>query len=935
MRHLLEQIRMICSTHPIAEKWVFVPSLQVGSNTWTSLSANGIATANLRFVTPLGFAQQQVPLVAANMISRDQGLVIVADILTDDQSLARRFAGDVRITPGVISAVYSALRATRLSGVDPFTRGRLADLNAKYEVKLAGRADERVAYLTALDAVVDRPPQNLAWILADTRLSPLESIFLRAACPEMSLVGSDVAIGEAPAWTAAGQFSSREENMRDASAFEIQDLVDGNLHVVDADDERTEISGIVREVITRKIPMGDVEIVYSSRGTYLPLLLAQASTVPISFSEGYPSRLTVPGRLLQAYLRWLESGWKKRLLVELLQSRGLSLVPDRPAYRLAEYVLDKRLPSGMENLRNHLLELGAARPTGGDQPDLFSHASDAGVILSLLENVKPSSNWQSFVRGLMRFLKTNCQTFTTRDKEAKQAIMDRLGNLSSSERSGTVGDFARFVSDLLLHNRVSAAVARPDAMYAVPIERAGFSGRGFTFFVGLDDETFPGSTGASPADGADSEAKWNETTPADARWFFTRSLNRTHGDAYLISRRFDALEGGQIEPTPLVALARQQPGVSSHTRHVQPDPQVAISATAFILAEARAANADQLCRHAFPETHAAMNVDRAKLAMDEYSGVVPGVSVGIKDAGEKVSASDLETLVKCPYRYFIRRMLRITRPDDDGDEEYKWLDNRQRGSFLHELYQRFAEALQKKGERPDYQRHAAMIDALFEEMVETHLLQIPVKSRASFAYEKEMLRRSAHIFLRSWAEEPELTPVEFELGFGSDQDVFVELDADFVLNLRGKIDRIDEDEEGYIVWDYKTGGDWFKPGNLLDGGANLQWFIYGFAYDAMSDNKKKKVTRGGYWMASSRGRGRRHLAPVPERAQVAQTLRPVADLAHAGVFPHMSRDAKACDWCDYNNICARELITDKTVGEVQSSDDAVLELMNAWIKGVK
>ena len=51
--YYLEQLAVLCKTHPIQHKIVFVPSLQAGYNITTALAASGQSWLNLHLITPI------------------------------------------------------------------------------------------------------------------------------------------------------------------------------------------------------------------------------------------------------------------------------------------------------------------------------------------------------------------------------------------------------------------------------------------------------------------------------------------------------------------------------------------------------------------------------------------------------------------------------------------------------------------------------------------------------------------------------------------------------------------------------------------------------------------------------------------------------------------------------------------------------------------
>ena len=189
-----------------------------------------------------------------------------------------------------------------------------------------------------------------------------------------------------------------------------------------------------------------------------------------------------------------------------------------------------------------------------------------------------------------------------------------------------------------------------------------------------------------------------------------------------------------------------------------------------------------------------------------------------------------------------------------------------------------------------------------------------------------------------------IEPVGFEVSFGfgrSDglnqaEPVKLRLSDRLALSLRGRIDRVDRAEDGYEIWDYKTGS--MRPydqTDLLKGGLHLQWALYAHALEHILHKQKEagRVLRSGYFFTSDRENGRRIGDGPPTLGHLADLLEPLFDLTAQGCFFHVQKE-DGCDFCDYSRLCAGEkrLARNlKDIREAPGDNPEILDKLRRWI----
>lgn len=176
-----------------------------------------------------------------------------------------------------------------------------------------------------------------------------------------------------------------------------------------------------------------------------------------------------------------------------------------------------------------------------------------------------------------------------------------------------------------------------------------------------------------------------------------------------------------------------------------------------------------------------------------------------------LSASALEDYAKCPFRFFVRRVLKAT-PVSEGGED---LDPLASGRLHHAVLERFFLNRRDRGRLPlrgDEEDRAAMEQAVDEELGRFHVQErtghpelLKVRVRRLRADLQRLLAREA-----SSPIDPECVPARFEHRFGplsirSADDPGSAGHGGMALHIEGIIDRVDLGRGRAVVLDYKAG----------------------------------------------------------------------------------------------------------------------------------
>jgi len=230
---------------------------------------------------------------------------------------------------------------------------------------------------------------------------------------------------------------------------------------------------------------------------------------------------------------------------------------------------------------------------------------------------------------------------------------------------------------------------------------------------------------------------------------------------------------------------------------------------------------------------------------------------------ESLSATTLETLVKCPFKYYYQKILNIAEPDNNYNGE-TWLNASEKGTFFHRIMELYCKAvfLDKYAGETTFSQEE--FDKAYNKALKETEIKVPYISECAKNVEAEAIKQVAISYLEELHRfyEEELTSgrkwmvLGCELGFGKDEGskfrVIYNYDDKVNFDWKGSIDRMDGymDAEGIIhlkILDYKTGKmSKLKEGikgktkkeskksllpdkKLLPPDMKLQHFIYGMA----------------------------------------------------------------------------------------------------------
>jgi RecB family exonuclease len=272
-----------------------------------------------------------------------------------------------------------------------------------------------------------------------------------------------------------------------------------------------------------------------------------------------------------------------------------------------------------------------------------------------------------------------------------------------------------------------------------------------------------------------------------------------------------------------------------------------------------------------------------------------------------ISASSLQTLLRCPHQFLYERVLYWKEPA--AAPSRREIDAMPYGSLFHRVAEEF---YRKHGARfgrreSTLDRWLAEGDTIAERAFTEFLHQYPLAGASVRAQQRERLRRDLRSFLEyDWAGGKPRKFVAAEIPFGKPDPAEIVL-PEGTLYVHGFIDRIDVEGSRMLIRDLKTGrshprrGDETEPDPVMD----IQIALYGIAARglAVGLDAPEKVA-AAYAYVDGRGDPERSFrddfAALENEART--WLSAVVSLLRNRVFPRTpNRDD--CQYCVYRAAC--------------------------------
>ncbi|RMD48402.1 MAG: hypothetical protein D6830_06925 [Ignavibacteria bacterium] len=281
------------------------------------------------------------------------------------------------------------------------------------------------------------------------------------------------------------------------------------------------------------------------------------------------------------------------------------------------------------------------------------------------------------------------------------------------------------------------------------------------------------------------------------------------------------------------------------------------------------------------------------------------------------SVSQLETYAKCPFKFFIERILNVEVYEEPTED----IAAREFGGIIHEILFEFYSKIDEQNlvlSNCSDEVFNKSVELIFE--IAQEKLDKPQFDDAGAFYEKEKLLglrgnkedSILYKFLEEERKDSDFTPKLFEYQFGMKDDFGVISEPITIgdIKLRGKIDRIeiDKDHRNFNIVDYKMGNpDSYKKN--IEEGLSLQLPIYAYAIENdLEMNPHELIIYSLKYDKKKFGR-----KVVVEPGNVKETInnsiefvKEYVDKISQGYFPLSQlpdREKKVCVYCKLSSLC--------------------------------
>ncbi len=538
---LMEDLKRLCASRPLDEKWLVAPSLRVGRQWLDALTLAGTAALNVRVMTMTGMALElAAPEMERRGLSFAGGMrleLIVEGLLAGTEKGAG-YLGHLAGSPGLARVVSASFKDLRMAGVaaedlspscfEVTTKGEeLASLFAAYEQKLASLALAdlpavlRMAASRLRESPDALPPGCLVALPGDLleRMRALERA-LWEAIPEESRVLLQC---DRPR-------SERAEDPCDAAllawisrpAEAPAPRGDGSVDFFRAEGESNEVREVLRRCVASGIPFDEVEVLHTDYSTYVPLFYELFGVVekgggelPVTFAEGIPVRYSRPGRALVGWVSWVREGFPQTVLARMIEDGLLVTGASEGEARYSTLAATLRaLPIGGGRERYGVVIRGELDPAfvaceenerveedeGAGEPGLAEKAPLLATLADLIDGLLAGiphdlSMEADLLAAAESFLSQHVRCASEFDEYSRRLLLKGVRELSAGMREievSSLGVLGR-LAELADTSRVEGKGPRPGCLHVAPLLGGGHSGRPHVFILGLDDRRFPGA----------------------------------------------------------------------------------------------------------------------------------------------------------------------------------------------------------------------------------------------------------------------------------------------------------------------------------------------------------------------------------------------------------------------------------------------------------
>ncbi|HAA25568.1 MAG TPA: PD-(D/E)XK nuclease family protein [Ruminiclostridium sp.] len=739
-----------------------------------------------------------------------------------------------------------------------------------------------------------------------------------------------------------------------------------NINLMKAYGENNEIEAVLRDIKAKRIPFDNACIYASSNEPYAQLLYQKAGQlgIPVTFGYGVNIQNSRPGKAFSAVMRWIASNYQVTELINMLYQELIHIPGENDEavnpYRAANILRASGIGWRRERYFSVLAGLSSVETeNGSDDEYKIKKAKILTAVTQFIKNVFDiipeaaggNISLKELAKGISEFIRAFAQVKSELDAEAKAALTESLNQIASGAGLFTdIDEALRILRSNIQNIRIGVSGPKNGHLHLCGFDSGLYIKRCYHYFVGLDADRFPGSA-AEDAILLDIEKRrlseniiLNKEKLNENIYKLVELMSGLKGYITLIYSSFDTAENRSKIPSSFVLqvyrminrnLSAGYTDLENHFKKTEGYiTQNAVDESGFWLYKyfnsTGAIDIKGSVFECYPHLRQGREAwdSQSSEKFTHYDGYIG--RFGIKTDGEVFSASKLELLAKCSYRYYLRYVLNISPPDELIYDPETWLNPLEKGTLYHAVFERFYKAISEIKEKPNREKHNELIIRIAESAIDEFKTKIPPPNEIVFDIEKREIIESCLIFLAGEEENADDgIPIEFELGFGIDDKgyppVEIILPSKRKFLLSGIIDRIDKMGENiYRIIDYKSGGTYgYSDREYFKGGKQIQHALYAYACEMLlgknNGMQNAKVTEGIYLFPTKKGEGRRFVRVQRDISELLELLDDLFTIIEEGIFA-AAEDPGECRWCDYQVVCRIERLHKVIAGKRSDPD---------------
>lgn len=547
-----------------------------------------------------------------------------------------------------------------------------------------------------------------------------------------------------------------------------------------------EIRHIADEIRERKIPYGDVTVLYSSQehASFIQTVFGEMG-IPYCMLSGRAALDNDYVDLLYRLLDWMRAGGYGDIEIFLKRFDCFKLYKTEEGEQ-GEKIYRSLLPDAVRDLREIHRELSGQEKV---------------TVFDLLKNLEDFFTNKPYNRSISRNLMWKAA------KECWNSIYDRYEGAATVSFSEAVV----FLKEELERTSIADA-ERQDAISVMRIGRPHVLEREHNYIVGLSDYHFRDTL-------LDSAILPDEQLQ---EWIKVGDDPATDEGKDYVELELDAEKRKQEHLTDTLNTLSDGRLILSYSSYDSINQKEISSSLYFqdIRAEKQTEKEIEVGYPILPYNY----VDSADL-----------FTVSAKEQEKKpgdsripvLSSSALATMLLCPRMYYYEKILHIPREEEKERDTGTWLDPLAKGTLVHGILEEYISREIKGKEEVEAQIDQNTFGAVFEANIESVKEQVPCESPAVFEREKQSYREALEQYLselhREFSKKEESWKVyECEMKIGMDENYRHCLDDEYretysygedeklIVSYHGELDRVDfhTDADGkthFRIIDYKTG----------------------------------------------------------------------------------------------------------------------------------